>query len=158
MTPCMWGIPGLIVAAALSGLPSGDTRAQQAGAQVESGGNVLPGEVMLGTVRLPTAVLADGERLEPGTYRLRLTPDTAEPEVAGQRASLERWVEIMQGSTVRARTMATIIPGSEIGEVAQGSPPAPGERRVERLKGDEYVRIWVNVRGDHVLLHLPITQ
>jgi len=155
----MWRVPGLILVAALSGLPAENARAQQPGAQAESETkNVLPGEVMLGTVRLPTAVLADGERLEPGTYRLRLTADTADPEVPGQRASLQRWVEIMQGSTVRARAMATIVPGDEIDEVAEASPPGPGARRVERLKGDEFVRVWVNVRGDHVLLHLPIAQ
>ncbi|HEX7085394.1 MAG TPA: hypothetical protein VF198_03470 [Vicinamibacterales bacterium] len=158
MQPCTSGVPVFILAAVLSGFPADEGRAQQPAAQESESTSVLPGEVMLGTVRLPTAVMADGERLEPGTYRLRLTADTADPEVPGQRASLQRWVEIMQGSTVRARAMATIIPGNEIGEVAEGNPPGPGERRVERLKGDEFVRIWVNARGHHVLLHLPLAQ
>ena len=117
------------------------------------------GEVALGTVRVPTAVLADGERLSPGTYRLRLTAETAAPpNVAGQTEKLERWVEFLQGSTVKARVVASIVPSGAIAQVAEGSPPRQGSHRVDRLKEDDYLRIWINKSGDHVLLHMPIEK
>lgn len=118
---------------------------------------VPEGQVSLGTVRLTTAVLADGQRLAPGTYRLRFTGETAKPPVVGQLEKLERWVEFVQGNAVRGRAVASVVPRSAIKEVADGRPPAVGKHRVERLKGDDnYLRIWINKNGDHVLLHLPM--
>lgn len=116
------------------------------------------GQVSLGTVRLTSAVLADGQRLEPGAYRLRLTGEVAKPPVVGQSERLERWVEFLQGSAVKARAVASVVPGASIGEVASVKPPAPGRHRVERLKEDDYLRIWINKSGDHVLLHLPLAK
>ncbi len=89
------------------------------------------GQVSLGTVRLTSAVFADGQRLEPGTYRLRLTGEVAKPPVVGQSERLERWVEFLQGSAVKARAVASVVPGALIGEVASVKPPAPGSHRVE---------------------------
>lgn len=116
------------------------------------------GDVSLGTIRLPVTVTADGQPLTVGTYRLRLTGEVAKPAVIGQAEKLERWVEFRQGSTVKARAVASIVPGAAIKEVAEGVPPAAGRPRVERLKEDDYLRIWINHRGDHVLLHLPIAK
>lgn len=73
-------------------LPAGHAAAQQTRARVASGAEEaeLPeGQVSLGTVRLPTAVLGDGGRLEAGTYRLRLTAETARPAVVRQLEKLE---------------------------------------------------------------------
>ena len=87
---------------------------------------------------------------------MRLTGETAKPAVVGQLEKLERWVEILQGSEVKARAMASIVPGAAIKEVAKGVPPQPGKHRVEELKGGDYLRIWINKGGDHVLLNLPL--
>lgn len=59
---------------------------------------------------------------------------------------------------VKARAVASVVPGASIGEVASVKPPAPGTHRVERLKEDDYLRIWINKSGDHVLLHLPLVK
>ena len=119
---------------------------------------VPEGEVSLGSVRVPAAVTVDGRRLGPGTYRLRLTGETAKPAVVGQVEKLERWVEFLKGSEVVGRAVASIVPSGAIKEVAEGKPPAAGRARVERLKGGDYLRIWVNKSGDHVLLHLPLAD
>lgn len=96
--------------------------------------------------------------MEPGTYRLRLTGEVTKPPVIGQSERMERWVEFLQDSAVEARAVATAVPGASIGEVASVEPPAPGRQRVERLKEDDYLRIWINKSGDHVLLHLPLQK
>ena len=76
----------------------------------------------------------------------------------GQVAQLERWVEFLQGSDVKGRAVASIVPGSAIREVAESNPPRPGQSRVERLKEDDYLRVWFNKGRDNVLLHLAITK
>ena len=132
--------------------------AQQGAPLAPSGEKIkLPeGEVSLGSVRLPTAVMADGKRLSAGTYQLRLTGETAKRPVVGQLEKLERWVEILEGSEVKARAMASIVPGAAIKQVAEGVPPEPGNHRVEQLKGGDYLRVWINKNGDQVLLNLPL--
>jgi len=113
------------------------------------------GEVALGSVRLPRAVLANGERLAAGTYRVRLTPQTAGPEAKGAQPSLERWVEFLQGNEVKGREISSIVPAAEIKTVATSSPPSRGGYKVEMLKGDDYMRVWIH-RGDfHYLIHMP---
>ena len=112
----------------------------------------------LGSVRVPSAVLVDGKQLSPGTYRLRLTGEAVTPDVVGQIEKLEQWVEFRQGNQVKGRAVASLVPGPAIDEVAEGTPPGPGRSRVERLRGNEYLRIWYNHRGTHVLLHLPLAS
>lgn len=114
------------------------------------------GEVSLGTVRIPRRVLADGKPLPAGTYRVRLTAETAKPEVAGQTPELARWVEFLQGTQVRGREVATIIPQAEVRDVAKTPPPPAGSARVELLKGNEFVRVWIHRGGFHYLIHLPV--
>ncbi len=116
------------------------------------------GEVSLGTVRIPRRVLADGKPLPAGTYRLRLTAETAKPEVPGQTTELARWVEFLQGSQVKGREVATLVPQAEIRDIAKTAPPAAGAARVELLKGNEFVRIWVHRGGFHYLIHLPVAS
>lgn len=113
---------------------------------------------MLGTVTLKQDVMADGKPLKAGTYRLRLTGDQATPPVAGQTADLERWVEFLRGGKVVGREVVSIVPKSEIRDVAQDEPPRAGAAKVQMLKGNEYVRVWVNKGGNHYLIHLPTGQ
>jgi hypothetical protein len=110
----------------------------------------------LGRVRIIRAVTADGKPLPAGTYEVRLTAEQAKPDVVGQDPSLERWVEFVQAGQVRGREVVTIVPEAEIGQVAEGRPPRAGASKVEVLKGDDYLRVWINRGGTHYLIHLPV--
>ena len=114
------------------------------------------GEMSLGTVRLPRAVMADGKPLPAGTYQVRLTAQTAKPEAVGTSEPLERWVEFLQGKTVRGREVASIVPQAEVKLVAKDAPPAAGASKVQVLRGNEYLRVWFNRAGTHILVHLPV--
>lgn len=109
----------------------------------------------LGTVRLTRQVMADGKPLAPGTYSVRLTADEAKPPAVGQTANLERWVEFLQGGAVKGREVVTIVPDSDIAQVAKGARPKVGAARVEMLKGNDYLRVWINRGGNNYLIHLP---
>jgi hypothetical protein len=116
------------------------------------------GQQSLGTVRISQKVTADGKPLAAGTYQLRLTPDTAKPEnVIGQTPTFERWVEFVQGGQVRGREVVSIVPASEIATVAEDTPPGPNGQKVQLLKGNDYVRIWIRRGDQHYLIHLPVT-
>lgn len=108
----------------------------------------------LGSVTLRTGVMANGERLAPGTYQVRLTGDTPKPGV-GQSPDASRYVEFVRGGKVIAREVATVVPQAEIAQVAKGPRPAAGGSRIEMLKGDDYVRVWINRSGMNYLIHLP---
>jgi len=114
-----------------------------------------PADLVLGTVRISRDVVADGKPLKAGTYRLRLSSEPTTPVPAGQSADLERWVEFLRGTTVVGREIVSVVPQSEIQIVAQDAPPAPGTSKVQLLKGNEYLRIWINRGGNHYLIHLP---
>jgi hypothetical protein len=121
-------------------------------------GEVPAGEQALGTIRLPRSVLADGKPLPAGSYQVRLTSQSAEPTVAGQRVDLNRWVEFVQGGQVRGREVVTIIPAAELKDLHSGGTgprPAAGSSRVEMLKGDDYLRVWINRGGVNYLIHMP---
>jgi len=55
-----------------------------------------------------------------------------------------------------SRAVASIVPSSEIGDVAKTTPPSSGNARVEMLRDDEYLRVWVNQGGTHYFLHLVV--
>lgn len=114
------------------------------------------GEMALGTVRIPRAVMADGKPLPAGSYQVRLTAQTAKPEAVGTSEPLERWVEFVQGKTVRGREVASIVPQAEVKLVVKDAPPPSGSARVQVLRGNDYVRVWFNRGGNHVLIHLPV--
>ena len=118
--------------------------------------DVPAAEAALGTVRIGRRVMADGKSLGPGTYQVRLTAQTAQPAARGASNNLERWVEFVQGGQVRGREVVSIVPGEEIAQVAKTNPPAAGNSRVELLKGNEYLRVWINRSGTHYLIHLPV--
>lgn len=152
-------VPDVLVAQQQTG------KSTQAPAAKAQAGPILPereelkvpaGERWLGTVRIPTTVLADGKPLPAGTYRVRLTGQSAETDVVGQLEMLERWVEFVQGTEVKGRAMAPVVPARAVSDVADSRPPAAGRFRVERLRGDDFLRVWYNFGGDQILIYLAI--
>ena len=143
------GLAAVLLFAAGSALPA---------AALQLAGNVgaPPGELALGTIELPRRVLADGQALPAGAYDAHLTSRTASPATTGALAELERWVEFRQGGAVMGRELASIVPATEIGDVAGSDPPASGSSRVEVLRGNDYVRVWINRDGTHYLIHLAV--
>ena len=98
---------------------------------------------LLGTVRLPRNVTADGKPLPAGSYQVRLTAQEATPVPPGQTPSLERWIEFVQGGQVKGREVVTVVPDSDIAQVADGPRPRAGASRVEMLKamGHDYAEL-----------------
>lgn len=117
---------------------------------------VITSTANLGTVRLGKAVRANGQTLAAGTYQVRLTTE-APPKVVGQTVAETRWVEFMKGSTVAGREVATVLTPEEMAKVAD-RPRGRGAVRIETLKGGDYLRVWVTHSGQHVLIHLPVSQ
>jgi hypothetical protein len=108
----------------------------------------------LGSVTISQKVMADGKPLAPGTYQIRLTEETPKPGV-GQSPEGERYVEFVRGGKVVAREVATVVSNADIGTISEGKKVAPGSTRVELLKGNDFVRIWINRGGNNYLIHLP---
>jgi hypothetical protein len=125
-------------------------------AQTTPQGQVPAGEATLGSVSLPRSVMADGKPLKAGTYQVRLTAQAPTPAVPGQ--TMERWVEFVQGGKVAGREVVSIIPSAEAKDLQPG-PDAPASTRagtrVEMLKGNEYLRVWINRAGVSYLIHMP---
>jgi hypothetical protein len=119
-------------------------------------GQVPTTETALGSVRIPRSVKADGKDLKAGTYQVRLTARAASPAVPGQ--TMERWVEFVQGGKVVGREVVSIVPAAEVKDLQPG-PDAPASTRtgtrVEMLKGNEYLRVWINRAGVGYLIHMP---
>jgi hypothetical protein len=113
------------------------------------------GATTLGSVHLTRAVTANGERLPAGNYTVRLTDEEARPEAKGQDPKLERWVEFVQGGKVKGREVVSIVPETEIAQVADSKRVPRNSSRVEMLKGNDYVRVWINRGGNNYLIHLP---
>ena len=118
---------------------------------------VPEGEVKLGSVHIPKGVKANGQPLAAGTYQVTLTPQTAQQAAPGQTPSKERWVEFSKAGKVAGKEVAIVVPQSEISKVEKDKPPAPNSSKVETLKGGDYVRLWINHGGNHVLVYLPAT-
>jgi hypothetical protein len=112
--------------------------------------------VALGSITIPRAVKADGQALAAGTYQLRVTETQAAPPAAGQTPQYERWAEFLRGGKVVGREVVTIVPASDIAQVADMRAPASGASRVELLKGGDFLRVWVNRAGNHYLIHFNI--
>ena len=121
-----------------------------------SSGQVPAGEASLGSVSLPRAVMANGQTLPAGTYQLYLTAESVQ---AVPGIQMERWVEFRRGGKAVGKEMVSVVPQAEAKDLQPGPdadrrPPA-GSPRVEMLKGDEFLRIWINRGGVSYLLHLP---
>ena len=132
------------------------TAAQQTGSGQAEALSVPDRAVWLGTVQLPVEVMADGQPLSPGTYRVRLNGEHAKDDVVGQSEQLERWVEFVQSGKVKGRAMAPVVPSASAREVVKRPLPSRGTVRAERMKEDQYYRPWFNYQGDQVLVYLPI--
>ena len=115
-----------------------------AAAQTSAQGQVPTAATSLGSVNLPRAVMANGQKLDAGTYQVRLTPEAAQPSVPG--IQMERWVEFVRGGKAVGREVVSIVPAAEVKDLNSGAKgPEPGAgSSSEMLKGDEYVRVWIN--------------
>jgi hypothetical protein len=111
----------------------------------------------LGSVTLKKGVTADGKPLPAGTYVVRLTSDEAKP-ATGQSTGAERWVEFVQRGQVKGREVVSVISDTDIGQIAKGPKPAKGSYRIDTLKGNDYLRIWINKQGSNYLIHFPATS
>jgi hypothetical protein len=111
----------------------------------------------LGSVRIPKGVSANGQPLPAGTYTVRLGSDGGVPGKVGQTAELSKWCEFVQGGEVKGKELCTVLSSSEVGAVVKDSPPASGASKVQLLKGNDYLRVWINRGGTHYLMHLPAT-
>ena len=108
----------------------------------------------LGSVTLNRRVMADGKPLAPGTYQVRLTGETPKPGL-GQSPDGERYIEFLRAGKVVAREVATVVPASDIAQIAKGARPPTGGARVELLKGNDYVRVWINRGGANYIINMP---
>ena len=100
----------------------------------------------------------------PASSRLRCTaviepvyrPEWSPTRVSGVvRVSGRGSAPSTRGSgAVRGREVVSIVPQSELSTVTKGAAPASGRSRVETLRGDDYVRVWINRGGTHYLVHL----
>ena len=110
----------------------------------------------LGSVTLTRKVMADGQPLAAGTYQVRLTGETPKPGV-GQTPDAETYVEFLKGGKVVGREVATVVPNADIATVAKWRKPAANAAHVELLKGNDYLRVWINRGGNHYLINMPTT-
>ena len=76
-------------------------------------------------------------------------------DAAGASEKLERWVEFVQKGAVKGREVVSIVPENEVKNVVKDAPPPKGGSKVQLLKGNDYVRVWINKAGNHYLIHLP---
>jgi hypothetical protein len=128
--------------------------AQPAGPEPAS--PVPTGDLVLGSVRLPKAVTADGKPLPAGTYQVKLTAQEAAQNPVGQTATYERWVEFVQGGAVKGREVASIVAKTDIGKIAESSVPGAGKSKVELLKGGDFLRVWISKGDANYLIHLMV--
>jgi hypothetical protein len=111
----------------------------------------------LGTVQMPRAVRAGELTLPAGSYTVRVS-SAAVPASVGLSSESSAWLEFVQGSDVRGRELAVVLNEAEVIEqVVDSAPPASGSAKVEVLRGNEYVRLWINRGGTHYLVHFPIS-
>jgi hypothetical protein len=113
-----------------------------------------PANNTLGSVTLKQGVKADGQPLAAGTYQVRLTDDTPKPGV-GQSPDAERYVEFVRGGKVVGREVATVVSDADAKTVIKGPAPAKNSARVDMLKGNDYVRVWINRGGTNYLINMP---
>jgi hypothetical protein len=107
----------------------------------------------LGTVTITQPVMAGGRMLQPGTYELRDTGEHPAP-LPGQSPDAQAYVEFMSNGAVAAREIAEVMPGAR--DTVGTSGGAGARARVERLRGDEFLRVSVTHTGERYLIHLSM--
>ena len=110
---------------------------------------------MLGTVRITQPVKAGGTVLQPGTYEIRDTGEHATP-LPGQGENAQAYVEFVANGKVMARDIAEIMEGEPAPVGTSGGTSS--RLRVERLRGDEFVRVSTMRGGERYLIHLPVAS
>jgi hypothetical protein len=108
----------------------------------------------LGTVTINHKVTLDGKPLPLGAYQVRLTSDSPKPAI-GESPDSEKYVEFVRGGKVVARELATVVSNADVATIVKGPKPANNSSRVDVLKGNDYVRVWINKGGQNYLIHLP---
>jgi hypothetical protein len=119
--------------------------------------NANDSAMALATVHIPRAVKADGKPLPAGTYQVRLTAEESKPDAAGASEKLERWVEFVQKGSVKGREVVSIVPQGDTKLVQKDTPPPANGSKVQMLKGNDYLRVWINKGGSYYLIHLVAT-
>ena len=106
-------------------------------------------------VRSPRRAYVNGQPLEPGPYRVRLT-DEAAPVVDEEPSTTTRWIEFLHETegVVAGRGLAIVISDSEIDALAKSSVPR-NQVRLDELQSGEYIRLWLNSGGSNYLVHMP---
>lgn len=150
-----WVLVGVLTAALFASPAQAQHKAPREQPVTAAAPTVPTGELALGSVRLPRSVSADGKPLAAGTYQVRLTAQEAKPDVVGSSEALERWVEFVQRGTVKGREVVSIVPEAEANFVVQDQPPGRGASKVQMLRGNDYLRVWINRGGNYYLIHLP---
>ena len=143
-----------LVGAAVVAFAAGAVMPRAAAAQGNTQAAAPAAGTALGSITLRQQVMADGKPLAAGTYQVRLTADEAKPAV-GQSPNAERYVEFLRGGKVVGRELATIVSAADLKEIAEGPRPGPGGSRVDLLKGNDYVRVWINRGGTNYIIHMP---
>ncbi len=152
------GVTGAFAQANASQSQSQPATQSMSASQQANSAKVPTSQMRLATVHIPRKVNADDQPLRPGTYQVRLTGEALKA-ATGQTPDLEQWVEFVQGGQVKGKAVASVVPADQIKEVAKvpaAKSPKPGTARVELLKGNDYVRVWINKGGTNYLIHLPV--
>jgi hypothetical protein len=150
-----WVLVGILVASLAPAPAFAQHKAPNQQPATEGAPTAPTGELVLGTVRLTKATTADGKPLPAGTYTVRLTGQQATPDAKGASENIERWVEFVQRGTVKGREVVSIVPSAEVKNVVKDTPPAAGASKVQMLRGNEYMRVWINKGGNHYLIYFP---
>jgi hypothetical protein len=112
---------------------------------------------VLGTVRITTAVMANGAVLPPGNYEVRLTQERP-PARSGQSADARQWVEFASGGKVVGREIAQVLRDGDLPATGASSRPVPSGTKVEMLKDGEFLRISIKRDRERYLIYLPPTK
>ena len=111
--------------------------------------------IVIGSVHIPRAAVANGAGLPAGTYTVRVADELPTVPV-GQSPDAERWVEFVQGGKVVAKEMASVISAADMASIAKGARPRTNGTLLQTLKGGDYFRIWINKGGTNYLINLAV--
>jgi hypothetical protein len=110
---------------------------------------------VLGTVQISDAVLVGETPLAAGTYELRLTGEHLKP-LPGQSDEAGQVVEFVKDGIAVGRDAAEVMPATAVPVGTSGR--SQGRVRVERLKGDEFLRLSTYKDGERYLIHLSLAK